>query len=106
MSRFKKADDVLILQPFSIEAFQQGVPDQPCLLLECIGQSRSEIARIMKEYEDGISAKCAMKERERQEKKEATMRENVAEPNAKRAARAGSETWACKICDKEKNRNQ
>ena len=47
-----------------------------------------------------------MKERERQEKKEATMRENAAEPNAKRAARAESETWTCKICDKEKNRNQ
>ena len=26
MSRFKKADDVLILQPFSIEVFQQGAP--------------------------------------------------------------------------------
>ena len=60
----------------------------------------------MKEYEDGISVKRAMKERERQEKKEATMRENAAEPNAKRAARAESETWTCKICDKEKNRNQ
>ena len=47
-----------------------------------------------------------MKERERQEKKEATMRENAAEPNAKRAARAESETWTCEICDKEKNRNQ
>ena len=47
-----------------------------------------------------------MKERERQEKKEATMRENAAEPNAKRAARAESETWTCKICDKEKNRSQ
>ena len=41
-----------------------------------------------------------------QEKKEATMRENAAEPNAKRAARAESETWTCKIYDKEKNRNQ
>ena len=52
--------------------------------------------------------KRTMKERERQEKKEATMRENVAEPNAnsKRAARAESEAWTCKICDKEKNRNQ
>ena len=29
VSRFLKADDVLILQPFSIEVFQQGVPDQP-----------------------------------------------------------------------------
>ena len=47
-----------------------------------------------------------MKERERQEKKEATMRENAAEPNAKRAARAESETWTCKICGDEKNRNQ
>ena len=47
-----------------------------------------------------------MKERERQEKKEAMIRENAAEHNTKRAARAELETWTCKICDKEKNRNQ
>ena len=47
-----------------------------------------------------------MKEMKRKEKKGATMRDNAAEPNAKRAARAESETWTCKICDKEKNRNQ
>ena len=43
-----------------------------------------------------------MKERKRQEKKEATMRENAAEPNAKRAARAESETWTCKIAIRRK----
>ena len=47
-----------------------------------------------------------MKDRERQEKKKATMRENAAEPNAKRAARAESETWICKICDEEKGRKE
>ena len=73
--------------------------DQPRLLLQCIGQSRSEVTRVMKKYEDGISAKRAMKEREKKEKKEATMRENVAEPNAKRVARAESEIWTCKIDD-------
>ena len=36
MSRFKRADDVLILQPFDLEVFQQGVPDQPALLLKYI----------------------------------------------------------------------
>ena len=82
MSRFKKADDVLILQPFAIKLFQQGVPDQPRLLLKCIGQSHSEVTRIMKEYEDDISEKRAMKEMERKEKKGATMRENEAELNA------------------------
>ena len=92
MSRFKKADDVLILQLFSIEVFQQGGPDQPHLLLKCIGQSRSVVTRIMKEHEEDISTKRAMKDRERQEKKKATMRENAVEPNAKRAARAESET--------------
>jgi len=60
----------------------------------------------MKEYEEDISAKRAMKDRERQEKKKATMRENAAEPNAKRAARAESETWICKICDEEKGRKE
>ena len=106
MSRFKKADDVLILQPFSIEVFQQGVPDQPRLLLKCIGQSRSVVTRIMKEHEEDISTKRAMKDRERQEKKKATMRENAVELNAKRVARAESDTCICKVCGAEKNGNQ
>ena len=97
---------MLILQPFSIEVFQPGVPDQGRLLLECIGQSCSKVTRVMKEYEEDISTKRAMKDRERQEKKKATMRGNAAEPNAKRAARAESETWICKICDEEKVRKE
>ena len=48
----------------------------------------------------------AMKKRDRQEKKEGTMRENAAKPKAKRAARAESETWTCKIAIRRKNRNQ
>ena len=47
-----------------------------------------------------------MKERERQEKKEATMRENAVEPNAKRVARSESDTWICKICKEEKRRKE
>lgn len=35
-SRFKTADSVLILQPFDIEFFQQGVPFEPEFLLEYI----------------------------------------------------------------------
>ena len=97
---------MLILQPFSIEVFQQGVPDQPRLLLKCIGQSRSVVTRVMKEYEEDISAKRAMKDRERQEKKKATMRENAVELNAKRVARAESDTWICKICKEEKSRKE
>ena len=34
LSRFKQADHVLIIQPFDLAVFQQGVPDQPALLLE------------------------------------------------------------------------
>ena len=34
LSRFKEADHVLILQPFDLAVFQQGVADQPALLLE------------------------------------------------------------------------
>ena len=60
----------------------------------------------MKEYEEDISAKRALKDRERQEKKKTTIWENAAEPNAKRAARAESETWICKIRDEEKGRKE
>ena len=34
MSRFKTANDLIILQPFDLQAFQQGVPGQPTLLLK------------------------------------------------------------------------
>ena len=34
LSRFKKAEDVLILQPFELELFQQGVPEQAAILHE------------------------------------------------------------------------
>ena len=33
LSRFKKADDVVIMQPFDISVFKQGAADQPVLLL-------------------------------------------------------------------------
>ena len=45
-----------------------------------------------------------MREMELQEKRRATMRQNAAEPNAKRAARAASETWRCKTCKEMKGR--
>ena len=32
LSRFKRADDVLILQAFDLETFQQGAPELPTLL--------------------------------------------------------------------------
>ena len=34
MSRFKTANDLIILQPFDLQTFQQGVPGQPTLLLK------------------------------------------------------------------------
>ena len=33
MSRFKRADDILILQPFDLAVFQQGVSEEANLLL-------------------------------------------------------------------------
>ena len=32
MSRFRSANDAIILQPFDLAVFQQGVADQPTLL--------------------------------------------------------------------------
>ena len=36
------ADDVLILQPFELEVFQQGIPQQAELLLNYIGLENKE----------------------------------------------------------------
>ena len=41
MSRFKKADDVLILQPFELATYQQGIPMQPQILREGTNRARS-----------------------------------------------------------------
>ena len=50
LSRFRRADDVLILQPFELEVFQQGVADQPALLREKLrGQDISEGLRVLKQ---------------------------------------------------------
>ena len=104
MSRFKKADDVLILQPFDMSVFQQGTPDQPQLLLSCIGKEESEVKRLMKEYEEDIKAQRAMKETALREKRAATMKQNAQELNAKRAAKAAMESWICTQCNEEKPR--
>lgn len=43
MSRFKRADDVLIIQPFDLAVFQQGIADQPRLLLERLRDMKKDI---------------------------------------------------------------
>ena len=41
-ARFRMADDVLILQPFELEVFQQDIPQQAELLLKYIGLENKE----------------------------------------------------------------
>ena len=50
MSRFKRADDVLILQPFELAVFQQGVSEEANLLLEHL--RGNDITRAVQEKEE------------------------------------------------------
>jgi hypothetical protein len=42
ISRFRRADDLLILQPFDIEVLQQGEPAQAAFLLEHLERQRAD----------------------------------------------------------------
>ena len=55
MSRFKRADDVLILQPFDLSVFQQGVAEEANLLLEHLRGNDINIAVQEKEKRDKVN---------------------------------------------------
>lgn len=130
MSRFRKADDVLILQPFNLDVFQQGVPDQPRLLMACIAKDRNEVTRLMKEYEEKQAAERAVKlrevhvervERMHQQSVGGNLDGGTAEAkkrkidgrekggtisNRKRATDAMMQSCTCKECKQVKNRKE
>jgi len=97
MSRFKKADDVLILQPFDISAFQEGVPDQPALLLEYLScKNEDEKARLITEYEERVLEESAMKKQKMHDERSAEMKQKRASgtldgstPDAKKRKKGG-----------------
>ena len=65
MSRFHGADDVLILQPFSIDAFQEGVPDQPSFLLDYLScDNDDEKTALIMRYEDNMARQQEIKRQE------------------------------------------
>ena len=51
MSRFRRADDVLILQPFDLAVFQQGIADQPRLLLERLRDPEKDMSAVFESWE-------------------------------------------------------
>ena len=80
MSRFKTADDILILQPFALEVFQQGAPQQAELLLKYIGLENKE------DIHADIAALQARMEEERAAKRLKTTQERSAAMNARNDA--------------------
>lgn len=66
MSRFKRATDILILQPFDLATFQQGVPQQPAILMKYLSlpaDKKGDIEHDIAAYEQQI-------EEERQQKRQ------------------------------------
>ena len=78
-ARFRMADDVLILQPFELEVFQQGIPEQAELLLKNIGLENKDI------HAD-IEALRARQEDEREAKRVKTTQQRSAAMSANQAA--------------------
>jgi hypothetical protein len=74
LSRFKRADDVLILQAFDLRTFQEGVADQPALLLKYIGlEDKADIHEDLKSYETRVSDMHATRRLEIKENRQATI---------------------------------
>ena len=105
LSRFRRADDVLILQPFELDVFQQGVADQPALLLEKLrGQDISEGLRVLKQKRE---LDRATKEAERKAaqadraKRNLPSQENLTEEQKRRKA-PKTKKQRCSACGADK----
>ena len=62
MSRFKTANDLIILQPFDLQTFQQGVPGQPTLLLKYLslenkGDNHDDVGNLQENLSSEQAAK-------------------------------------------------
>ena len=69
MSRFKKAEDVLILQAFDLSVFQQGIADQPKLLLERLRNLDKPISELLADYEQKLKVRGDEKKRQMEDRK-------------------------------------
>ena len=62
MSRFKTANDLIILQPFDLQTFQQGVPGQPTLLLKYLSlENKGDIHDDVGNIQENLSSEQAAK---------------------------------------------
>lgn len=97
MSRFRTADDVLILQPFNLKVFQQGVPDQAAMLLTYIGlQNKDEIEAMITEHKARVAEHAANEAAAKRQKKADVMKANRKPAVAKQ--------YRCSHCGVQKGR--
>ena len=90
LSRFRTADDVLILQPFDLAVFQQGVPDQPALLLQYLrtGNIDDGVRELKRKQAEAQQAKEATKQAARAEScKRNCAQENLEEGQRRKKSR-------------------
>lgn len=101
LSRFKKAEDVLILQPFELELFQQGVPEQATILHEHFARLPPGCAS------PGISAHL-QQVNEQREQAAAEKRKRISEVRAESGKRSRTlkATRACVGCGTLKEKDQ
>ena len=94
MSRFRRADDLLILQPFDLEVLQQGAPAAPTFLLDHLQNTvdgrHDEAAEKAEAYGERVRD-------ERRKKRTADRRraENLSEENREAQRRRLNENVAC-----------
>ena len=77
-TRFKRADDVIILQPFDIKIFQKGAPDQPQLLMRHLaGEDISDgLAALHKKIKEQTAAQQQQKKQRANQNRSATQKRN------------------------------
>ena len=77
-TRFKRADDVIILQPFDIKIFQKGAPDQPQLLMRHLaGEDISDgLAALHKKIKEQTAAQQQQKKQRANQNRSGTQKRN------------------------------
>ena len=113
-TRFKRADDVIILQPFDIKIFQKGAPDQPQLLMRHLaGEDISDgLAALDKKIKEQTAAQKQQKKQRANQNRSATQKRNwegmTADERQRRAPKprqdqGSTETVVCSTCGKHKS---
>ena len=106
LSRFKRADDVLILQPFSLDIFQQGAPEQPEILLLYLNPAKQEEAcQRIKELHARLEDKVLQQKQKANEARTANLplEHELSKEQAQRKHNRKRQTWECFTCGQEKD---